>query len=109
MLSWLAPFVVLTVFLMLFFYGAKRRAGVQDAMKSDLNFYLVCVLAVAIVSIIASMQYDKDWMDVAVWVLAAVAIAAMVWRFASVTPVEKQEDTRGPLEQNDQLNDRRGS
>ncbi len=97
MFSWLAPFVALIVFLILFFYGAKRRAGVQDAMKRDLNFYLVCVLGVAIVSIVASMQYDKDWFDVAVWVLAAMAIGAMVWRFTSSSPGEKIEDTRGPL------------
>lgn len=97
MFSWLAPFVVLIVFLLLYFYGAKRRMGVQDAMKRDLNFYLVCVLSVAIVSIVASMQYDKDWFDVAVWVLAAAAIGAMVWRFATAVPTENKEDPRGPL------------
>jgi hypothetical protein len=66
-------------------------------MKADLNFYLVCVLNVAVISIIASMQYDKNWLDVAVWILAAVAIAAMAWRFTSTGAPSKTEDHRGPL------------
>lgn len=77
MMSWLAPFVTLGVVVIL--YLLAGRNGGQEAMRRDINFYLVCILGTAIVAIIAGLSYDKDWMDVAAWVIAGVASAAAVW------------------------------
>lgn len=104
MVSWMAPFAVLIVFMLLYFYVSLGKPGARDSMKRDLNFYLVCVLAVAILSITASIRYGRDWVDVAVWVIAVFSICAMLWRFKSASPVAPIESARGPLEQND--NDR---
>lgn len=99
--SGIMPFLVLGVVVLLYFVGGKAKEGMQAAMRRDVNFYLVCVLAVAIVSVVASTRYDRDWLDMAVWLLGAVAIGAVVWRFKVTVPggdgARGGEDDRGVL------------
>ena len=89
-MSWLAPFVTLIVVLALYFASGKGSAR-QAAMRADINFYLVCVLAVAIIAIIAGARYGHDWLDVGSWVVAGVACLAALWRWrgSNATPSEK--------------------
>lgn len=101
---WLAPFVVLLVTLFLYFYAARgSRRGAREAMIKDINFYLVAVIATAIVSIFAGYRIERDWLDVAAWLIAAVAVAGVVWRFMAIPgaadPAPEKEP--GPLERND--------
>jgi CHASE2 domain-containing sensor protein len=101
---WYAPFIVLVVTLFLFFYVARgNRADMRQVMKHDINFYLVAILATAIVSIFAGLRIERDWLDVAAWIVAAMAVGAVVWRFMNSpgTPEETVQDDRGPLERND--------
>jgi len=62
------------------YYTSPKDGARQQAMRADVNFYLVCVLAVAIVAIIAGARYGRDWLDLAAWIVAGVASAAAVWR-----------------------------
>lgn len=79
-MSWLAPFVTLIVVLALYLASGKGSAR-QAGMRTDINFYMVCVMAVAIVAIIAGARFGHDWLDVGVWVVAGVACAAVLWRW----------------------------
>jgi len=96
MASWLAPFVVVGVLALIYFIGGETK---KPAFVRDLNFYMICVVITAVVSIIASARYGRDWTDVAAWVLAVVAIAAAVWRWktAEVGDGAKAERDKGPL------------
>lgn len=79
-MSWLAPFVTLAVVLVLYFVSGKEGPR-QAAMRADINFYLVCVMAVAIISIVAGARYGRDWLDVGAWIMAGIASAAALWRW----------------------------
>jgi hypothetical protein len=79
MFSWFAPFATLAVVAVL--YMVSSGGGKRDAMMKDLNFYLVCVVAVSIIAIIGGARYGTDWLDTGAWVAAAIASAAAVWRW----------------------------
>lgn len=101
---WFAPFVVLAVVAFLYLYAARgRRAGTRRTMKNDINFYLVVILATAIVSTIAGLRLEKDWLDVAAWLIAAVAVGASVWRFLVTSDdAPAIKDDKGPLERSNE-------
>jgi len=96
MASWLAPFVVVGVLVVLYFVGGDAK---KPAFVRDLNFYMICVVITAVVSIIANARYGRDWTDIAAWVLAVVAIAAGVWRWKTAEAGDgaKAGRERGPL------------
>ena len=101
-ISLLVPFIVLAVVLLLYYVIAKGAPGKQQAMKNDINFYLVCILATSIVSIVASVRLGKDWFDTGVWLVGGVAIVAAVWKFrGSESSNVNESKQQGPLEQND--------
>lgn len=80
MLSWLAPFAVLAVILALY-YTSKGSAR-AEAMRRDLNYYMVCVLATAIIAVFAGARYDRDWLDTAAWLVAGIASGAAVFQWS---------------------------
>jgi len=96
MASWLAPFVVVGVLTLLYFIGGDAK---KPSFIRDLNFYMICVVVTAVVSIIANARYGRDWTDIAAWVLAGIAIAAGVWRWKTATPADVVVTTqdKGPL------------
>ncbi len=81
MVTWLAPFATLIVVVAL--YAASKGTPRREAMTRDLNFYIVCVMAVSIMAIIAGARYEPDWTDTGAWVLAAIASIAILWRWKS--------------------------
>lgn len=81
MVTWLAPFATLLVVVAL--YAASKGTPRREAMVSDLNFYIVCVMAVSIMAIIAGARLDRDWTDTGTWVLAAIASIAILLRWKS--------------------------
>lgn len=87
MLSWLAPFAVLAVILAL--YYASKGGARAHAMRRDLNYYMVCVLATAITAVFAGAGYDRNWLDTAAWLVAAVAAGAAVYQWSRSDTPEK--------------------
>jgi hypothetical protein len=82
MYSWLAPFVTFAVVLAL--YAVSANGAKREAMLSDINFYIVCVLAVAIIAIVAGARYGSDWLDMGAWLAAGVASLAALWRWRKI-------------------------
>ncbi len=102
MINALAPFVVAAVVAVLYFWlGGAGTTPAGKAMRRDINFYYAAVLLTAMVSIFGSIRYGKDGMDIATWIVAALAIVAAIGRFKTSPhdgAIQEEKVEQGPLE-----------
>lgn len=96
MATWLAPFIVLGAVVAMYFL----RKDAQAAMRHDANFYMLGILVTAAVGIVSSWRYGRDWTDYLAWGVAAVAIAASIWKVLTSGGAYEEAttvDRSGPL------------
>lgn len=76
------PFILLGVMGVLFFGPGRKDGGAgQQAMKKDLNFYLISGLVTSLVSIIAGANQDWNFWDTLAWIVLVIAGGVCVWRY----------------------------
>ncbi len=98
MQTWIVPFIYLAVMLGIYLFGPRdRRATIQEAARGDLNYYILCDLALVALSIVATLTYRPVWLDYVAWGALAVLGGLSARKIWQGKPDSEIPSDKGPL------------